>query len=274
MDNHLFSIGNFAKISGVKKATLFHYNEIGLFKPEFTASNGYRYYSEDQIYTFETITALRELNMPLLEIKEFLECRDKKKNLDVLKSYQKSIEDELFKLENIERLLATTITTMEYQDEIELDKPVLYTLEEPEYYFIFEAEQRNGTIAKHLPIIRKYIQYCRKNYLNHNFNIGEIVLHQDIENNTFKKTYGSYRLERKMNSSSCYTKPAGTYISMSHQGVSELLPATYRKLKRYLEQEGYTIVGDAYEEDVSTILSEQNRENFILNISFQVEKNE
>ena len=64
--------GEFAKIVGVKKHTLFHYDEIGLFCPEVTLENGYRYYTFAQLDEFDVIVMLRELDMPLREIRAYL----------------------------------------------------------------------------------------------------------------------------------------------------------------------------------------------------------
>ncbi|BAB07765.1 MerR family transcriptional regulator [Halalkalibacterium halodurans] len=67
--------GQFAKLMGVSKDTLFHYDKIGIFSPEITADNGYRYYSVYQSDVFYVITTLKELDMPLKEIKTYLEKR-------------------------------------------------------------------------------------------------------------------------------------------------------------------------------------------------------
>ena len=45
--------GEFAKICGVTKHTLFHYDDIGILKPEIVKANGYRYYAIKQFFTFE-----------------------------------------------------------------------------------------------------------------------------------------------------------------------------------------------------------------------------
>ena len=37
-----FTTGEFARILGVRKHTLFHYDEIGLFSPALKEENGYR----------------------------------------------------------------------------------------------------------------------------------------------------------------------------------------------------------------------------------------
>ena len=67
--------GEFAKIAGVTKHTLFHYDKIGLFRPEVTLENGYRYYSLTQLDEFDVIFMLRELDMPLNEISAYLARR-------------------------------------------------------------------------------------------------------------------------------------------------------------------------------------------------------
>lgn len=55
----------FARIKGVTKDTLFHYDEIGVFSPALKADNGYRYYYIWQLEAFQAITALRKLGMTL-----------------------------------------------------------------------------------------------------------------------------------------------------------------------------------------------------------------
>ena len=61
-----FTTGEFAKLCGVKKQTLFHYDQIGILRPEIIASNGYRYYSVLQFDTYITIAMLKELDIPCL----------------------------------------------------------------------------------------------------------------------------------------------------------------------------------------------------------------
>ncbi|MDU4892145.1 MAG: MerR family transcriptional regulator [Clostridium sp.] len=64
-----FTTGEFAKLVGVTKHTLFHYDDIGVFSPEIKKDNDYRYYSVFQIEAFYVIYTLKELEMPLKEIK-------------------------------------------------------------------------------------------------------------------------------------------------------------------------------------------------------------
>lgn len=68
-----FSTREFAKICGVKKQTLFHYDDIGLFKPEITTDKGYRYYAYQQVEMFNVIELLKELS----EVTKFIHnCKE------------------------------------------------------------------------------------------------------------------------------------------------------------------------------------------------------
>ena len=51
------------------------YDEIGLLKPAAVRENGYRYYTYQQSSTLETILMLRELQVSIREIQEFLKNR-------------------------------------------------------------------------------------------------------------------------------------------------------------------------------------------------------
>ena len=56
-----FTTGEFARICNVPKHVLFHYDEIGLFKPSIVKENQYRYYSHHQYDTFTIITILKSI---------------------------------------------------------------------------------------------------------------------------------------------------------------------------------------------------------------------
>ena len=71
----LFTIGQFAALHEINKKTLMWYDEIGLLKPACIKEDGYRYYSYQQSAALETILMLRELNVSLDEIKQFMENR-------------------------------------------------------------------------------------------------------------------------------------------------------------------------------------------------------
>ena len=70
-----FTTGEFAKLFGIKKQTLFYYDQCGIFKPDLTGENGYRYYSYTQPETFAILVMLRELGVSIQEIKAHMDHR-------------------------------------------------------------------------------------------------------------------------------------------------------------------------------------------------------
>ena len=66
----LFKIGEIAELFHLNIKTLRFYDEIDLVKPEVVdPDTGYRYYSTAQFEQLNTIRYLRELDVPLNEIR-------------------------------------------------------------------------------------------------------------------------------------------------------------------------------------------------------------
>ena len=69
----LMPIGRFARLCGLTIGALRHYDRHGLLAPRTVdRDTGYRYYATDQIDTARMIGALRDLDMPLPEVRAYL----------------------------------------------------------------------------------------------------------------------------------------------------------------------------------------------------------
>ena len=100
-----FTTGEFARLCGVKKHTLFHYDAIGIFSPALRGENGYRYYAPAQMETFNVIAALKELGVPLAEIRAYLDRRSPAELLALLEREQAALTRKLLRLGHIRRLM-------------------------------------------------------------------------------------------------------------------------------------------------------------------------
>lgn len=67
-----FTAGELATLFNIPKQTLLYYDRIGLLSPEFIAENGYRHYSLTQYLILEIIVNLRKLDIPISQIKDYL----------------------------------------------------------------------------------------------------------------------------------------------------------------------------------------------------------
>jgi DNA-binding transcriptional MerR regulator len=71
------TIGEFSRMSHLSVKTLRHYHDVRLLEPDaVNPANGYRYYSEDQVTTAHVIRRLRDLEMPVPDVKAVLATAD------------------------------------------------------------------------------------------------------------------------------------------------------------------------------------------------------
>jgi len=68
-----WSIIEVARMSKVTSRTLRHYNDVGLLKPAYVGSNGYRYYEQEQLLRLQRLLLLRALGLGLPAIAEVLD---------------------------------------------------------------------------------------------------------------------------------------------------------------------------------------------------------
>ena len=83
----MYSIGMFAKKTGVTIRTLRFYDEKNLLKPSYIAESGRRYYKDEDIATLQKILTLKFLGFSLEEIERFI--RENDWNLHDSLRYQK-----------------------------------------------------------------------------------------------------------------------------------------------------------------------------------------
>lgn len=65
-------VKDLSKLTKVSVQTLHHYDRIGLLKPSYRLSNGYRLYSEKDLIKLQQVIALKSFGLNLSQIKAFL----------------------------------------------------------------------------------------------------------------------------------------------------------------------------------------------------------
>jgi DNA-binding transcriptional MerR regulator len=70
----VFGIGAFARVGQVSVRTLHHYDDLGLLPPaQVDPQTGYRWYRADQLQRLNRILALRDLGLPLTEVRKVVD---------------------------------------------------------------------------------------------------------------------------------------------------------------------------------------------------------
>jgi len=85
----LLSIGEFARLSGLSIGALRHYDGVGLLLPSWVdPATSYRRYRRSQVDDARTVGLLRDLEMPLEEIRELLGTDDVRARRDLLSRHR------------------------------------------------------------------------------------------------------------------------------------------------------------------------------------------
>jgi DNA-binding transcriptional MerR regulator len=93
MAQELVPIGRFARLAGVSIGALRHYDELDLLRPaEVDAATGYRRYRTEQVETARTIRRLRDLEVPIDEIRAILGADDPSERQRLLERHRARIE--------------------------------------------------------------------------------------------------------------------------------------------------------------------------------------
>jgi DNA-binding transcriptional MerR regulator len=71
------TVGDFSRITHLSVKTLRHYHQVGLLEPaRVNPDTGYRYYSQQQIPAAQVIRRLRDLEMPVADVRAVLTAPD------------------------------------------------------------------------------------------------------------------------------------------------------------------------------------------------------
>jgi len=272
MSGLFLKAGAFAALCGVKKDTLFHYDQIGILKPEkVDEENGYRYYSVKQLYTFDLIAALKRLGMSLREIKAYLDRRSPGEFLELLRVQQSALEEERLRLEAVGQLLRETIAATELSRTVTPGTIRLETLARPERYLaVTAADYTHFDEQQFLLRSRELLQQARE-HGSLAFPPGDIVTRESLEQNRYVEDYHFCRVDPGPSSEHLMEKPAGTYAVLYHQGSYGTLEQAYATLAHWVKEQGYQIIGNLYEEDLLHYMSSRDPSHYLMRISIQVD---
>ncbi len=103
-----YTVKKLSELSGVTIRTLHFYEEIGLLKPAYHGSNGYRYYEEKELLQLQQILFFKELGFSLKQIQKVL-GRDDFDQLSALYSHRKSLNQEWEKIGHLLKTIDKTI---------------------------------------------------------------------------------------------------------------------------------------------------------------------
>lgn len=267
--NH-FTTGEFAKLCDVKKHTLFHYDNIGIFSPEITTDSGYRYYSFNQLEVFNVISALKELDMSLSDIKKYLDTRTPENFISLLEDKKTVIENKINELQKLQNLVSRKIQITKKALNINTDE--IKIVELPKSYLV-TTDSLDTSKDKNIAVsLANHINYCKEHNIYSPYAIGGMISFDSIK----KELYSYYscfytELENGEETNHNFIKEEGLYIVAYHEGGFYTSDSTYKKIIKFIKENNLKPSSDFYEDILLDDICVNGYENYVLKISIKVE---
>lgn len=267
----LLTAGEFAKMTGVTKHTLFHYDKIGLFSPEIKGKNGYRYYTLEQLDVFDVIITLKELDMPLAEIKVYMENRTPR-------SLERLLDKELEIISaRIERLKRASEWTRRKRRQIReagmTDYSSVGISEVPELYLIarelYEEDDKTWAMA-----VGDLLYECNTAGIRSVYGVGYKQKLDLLQRGIYDAYFAAYvLLEKKPPRGWKYeVRPGGCYLTAYHRGHWKEIGEAYERMFAYAGEYGLQLEGESYEDSILDGLTQEREEEYVTRISCRCSK--
>lgn len=266
-----FTTGEFAKLCGVKKQTLFHYDHIGILKPEIIGENGYRYYSYLQLDTYNTIAMLKELDIPLADIKKYLNTRTPNAFLQLLHQQNQLVDEKIEELQWLKSFINGRIAITE--EGIDATHDQIKTERRCEEYYIITKYSGDSDDRNVYAALSKHLAYCHENQIYSPYAIGGLVASDgdfSSENYSYSHLYTKIQPEDVSQSVHVTVIPPRTYLTIYSTNGFDPVPKMFIRLLDFAQENGYQ-AGEHFFEDI--LLDEMSKfgfDNYTVKVSLPV----
>lgn len=270
MKKHL-KISEFARLSGIKRKNLIYYDDIGLLSPVHRQDNGYRFYTYHQLETVSVITSLREIGMPLADIKNYLDARTPDSLIKLFTMQHEILEQRIEKLHRLQYMIDTRLSITRMGLAINRDS---IFLKECEKELLLVSEDVTGLDEDATEdAIGRFYDFCEQEQITYGYPFSTIVSRQNLEH---KKWNAPSRFFFKFppveHHVSNEVKPGGLYLLAFGEVDYYSADPIFHRMWDYIEKEGLVIAGDAYGEFLLDEIAVMDPEKYLMQISIQVKR--
>jgi DNA-binding transcriptional MerR regulator len=267
----LLSTGEFAKLCGTQKGTLFFYDKEGLLKPKYVSENGYRRYGAEQFFEYDMISILKETGSSLKEIKLHLQKRDPESLLRLFEEKRILLKKEKARIARQQKMLDAIVDLTKAT--LHPRQGVLEVVDLPEEELeLMPVSPENQTTAEGCATL--FAEFSRKleeqgRSFPAPFGVmidrDEAIARRYIASHFF---CGGSRSTPKPN---LHIRPAGKYAAFLHSGDMDSHEVAYAEMLERVEKSGLGIVGNIYSYDTMSYFITGSAEEYLARYCIQVE---
>lgn len=246
----LLTIGQFASLHGINKKTLMWYDEIGLFHPAFIhPENGYRYYSYHQSSILETILLLRELDVSIPEIQDFMKNRSAENMRDLLEERISNLDRQITHLQAVRTSLHAHCRNLDTLLTMNLSE-ISVTEKEKRCLITVEIDQ-NTSFEEEVELITAETEKYHLGRL-HEASYGSMIPVSSLKSGNYD-AYSRLFIEMPFlkYEPGLHQPPDGKYLRAFHKGDWEKIPGRYEEIFAYAKKHGYTLYEFSYETGIN-----------------------
>ena len=265
----LFTTGEFAALCGVSKHTLFHYDDVGVFSPAVKGENGYRFYSIAQLDVFYVVSVLKELGMPLSEIRAYLSRRSPAELVALLEREDGALSAKIARLKTMQALIRRKAQLTRQAMGM---RPGAVTVEEQgERYLVITPVASFATDRAVAVAVAEHTKYCQRHGIVSPYSVGALLDRRAASAGDLSGyTHCCTQVDRRPRGVEVFTLPAGRYLTVCHAGGYDSVGVGYRQLLDWAEARGLALADFFLEDLLLDELSVKGYENYLLRLSIQV----
>lgn len=246
----MFLIGEISKLFQIDIRTLRYYDDIDLFKPAHVDErSGYRYYSIEQFEQLNTILYLKALNIPLKNVKLFLENRNIDRILQLLEEQQKETEKRIHEFTQIQKKITSRIhQIVDATNEQELGKVREVELPERKIVWLKQKIHKTDNLEMSIRLLENSTNMKSTIFLG---KVGLSISLENVRQRNFEEYDSLFVIveNESFHISEAKEKilPRDKYVTIRFAGTHADATPYYEKLMDYIDEKGYVIVEDAIE---------------------------
>ena len=267
-----FTTGEFARIFGIKKQTLFHYDHCGIFKPDIINENGYRYYSFTQLETFAVILMLRELDVHIDEIKNHMDHRSPESLITLLESKCTQIDEKIDYLNWARNCIENKIKITREGINAPIGE-VIFTNDYDEYLVTTDYKGADDEKAV-TEAVGDHFAFCQRMGLKSSYPIGAVIPRSSITETGYKyaQFYTAVRPEELTAAgyAGAVLDQGGNFLAIYDNHGYANIHANCLKLMEYAEAHNLTLGDRFYEDVILDDLSTDGYYNYLVKLSIKV----
>ena len=245
--NKRYKINEVARIFGISRQTLIYYDKIELFQPDYVdEENSYRYYTQEQFFQLRFILILKKAGFSLKEIKEYTRSRTPEESLVYLEEKERSLEEKIGLLLESKKTIGRKIEEIKNITDKKRKAPKFVEIKPKR---IFRAALKTPFSFENFDSV--FYEIVEKREM---LGIKENEYFEELDRKSIEEKDWMGLTKLGFFIPACTEKiegeevmDGGKYATIVHRDTWLKIGESYEELQRFIEDEGYRVVGDAIE---------------------------